>query len=485
MPLVDPALRTSLSAGVTGGETAEHATAWDRINKIVQGWGVRGAVVAASTTAAALKETADYVCDGTADQTEINSAIATGRPVLLLPGTFSVSASIAVPATWNGVFVGSGWTTKLQAANGLNDWVIKFSTTGGNVTGARFADFWVDGNASNQTAAGCIYAKGAVECIFQHIRYTAPYDAGLWCHEIASGNIGHHNRSLFSLYEQGTSSAGNGRGILWQASDENWSVFDQFSSMGGGGSNPWAIYDWSGINHIVHPTIVGGKGGIRGQDCSGTQLTGPMFDGLGQTALHIQGSGWTVEGGTWSGGGQDAANTYSHIVLDGSGGHSIIGGVHSTDATAGRLRSFIRELGASSSNTVVTGKRFVVNGSLGTAKVERNAQANLYQANSGYETSASGAATVLSGSTSVAVTHGLDVTPTLADIHVTPTNNLGNAAEFWTSAPTSTTFTINVNVDPGVSTATFSWSVGQGAGGGSGIGVPAADIGLIIALGGP
>jgi hypothetical protein len=71
----------------------------------------------------------------------------------------------------------------------------------------------------------------------------------------------------------------------------------------------------------------------------------------------------------------------------------------------------------------------------------------------------SGTATVASGQTSIVVTHGYGATPVLQDITVTPTNNLGSAAKFWISTPTSTQFTINVNADPTGSGATFVWRV--------------------------
>jgi len=80
------------------------------------------------------------------------------------------------------------------------------------------------------------------------------------------------------------------------------------------------------------------------------------------------------------------------------------------------------------------------------------------QRNRGFATEASGTATISSGSTSVAVSHGLAITPTAADIQVTPTNNLGSATKFWITSAGATTFTINVDVDPGASTATFAWS---------------------------
>ena len=68
-----------------------------------------------------------------------------------------------------------------------------------------------------------------------------------------------------------------------------------------------------------------------------------------------------------------------------------------------------------------------------------------------------GTATVANGTTSIAVTHGLALTPGNANIQVVPTNNLGAATKFWISAPGATQFTINVDADPGATTATFAW----------------------------
>ena len=80
--------------------------------------------------------------------------------------------------------------------------------------------------------------------------------------------------------------------------------------------------------------------------------------------------------------------------------------------------------------------------------------------NDGYITENSGIATVLSDRTYVEVKHDLHTTPNIGDIQVTPINNLGNAAKFWASHPTATTFRINVNAVPGSgNTAEFVWRV--------------------------
>jgi len=84
---------------------------------------------------------------------------------------------------------------------------------------------------------------------------------------------------------------------------------------------------------------------------------------------------------------------------------------------------------------------------------------NVYQNNIGYVTENSGAATVASGETTIDVTHGLAITPSINDINVVPTNNLGNSTKYWLSDVGSSTFRINVDIDPGATTAIFSWQV--------------------------
>lgn len=69
-----------------------------------------------------------------------------------------------------------------------------------------------------------------------------------------------------------------------------------------------------------------------------------------------------------------------------------------------------------------------------------------------------GTATVLSGQTSVTVTHGLPWTPTAGQVQLTPGNGLGTAAKFWVDTLGATTFTVHVDADPGATTAIFNWA---------------------------
>ena len=79
--------------------------------------------------------------------------------------------------------------------------------------------------------------------------------------------------------------------------------------------------------------------------------------------------------------------------------------------------------------------------------------------NDGWKTENTGTATVANGQTTIAVTHGLSITPLASHILVTPTNSMGNATKYYVDTITSTQFTIHVNADPGATTATFAWAV--------------------------
>lgn len=83
--------------------------------------------------------------------------------------------------------------------------------------------------------------------------------------------------------------------------------------------------------------------------------------------------------------------------------------------------------------------------------------------NTGYITENSGLATVLNGTTSIIFAHGLATTPTR--VWVTPAENPTSAVTFWwVSNLTTTNCTINVDADPGASNLDFNWRAVYGEG---------------------
>jgi parallel beta-helix repeat protein len=108
----------------------------------------------------------------------------------------------------------------------------------------------------------------------------------------------------------------------------------------------------------------------------------------------------------------------------------------------------------SSDNNIFTGN---ISADNDVAQYSLSGASSIVRDNIGYVSENKGTASVLTGTTSIAVTHGLSFTPTLQQITVTPTTTLGSATEFWISTPTSTEFTINVDANP-AGTASFVWT---------------------------
>lgn len=86
---------------------------------------------------------------------------------------------------------------------------------------------------------------------------------------------------------------------------------------------------------------------------------------------------------------------------------------------------------------------------------------NRVQWNVGFVTENDGTATIANGNTSIAVTHGLDVTPEASDVIVWPIETLNTASFYYVDTITSTQFTINVNADPGQD-VDFAWKIRTG-----------------------
>ena len=120
-------------------------------------------VVAANDSTALGKSHADYTCDGTADEAEINTAIdalpATGGRVLLLEGTYYINSSITIDNAASNDYVtleGQGMGTILTIPNGHGS-IMDMIDCNGAVTGIKIKDMRIDGNRSGVPGAGNWY----------------------------------------------------------------------------------------------------------------------------------------------------------------------------------------------------------------------------------------------------------------------------------------------------------------------------------------
>lgn len=155
-------------------------------------------VVAASNASAAEKAQADYVCDGTADDVEIQAAIvalpATGGKLQLSSGTFTLAASILIQdkmvwlsgegtgwAMVTGVAVPMAGGTIITAANAFNsDFISVKSSTGAAATVGLVAGTKIT------------HLK-----IFQNYPVASPNAHGIHQYGTAEGDAGHQQNQLY------------------------------------------------------------------------------------------------------------------------------------------------------------------------------------------------------------------------------------------------------------------------------------------------
>lgn len=414
--------------------------------------------------------TSDGSTDDAANlQAAVNAAASAGKPLVLGPGTIVIGTAISISQSVT--IMGSGRdTTTLKAKNGLNDYVIAFSggTAGVGIVAAHFADFSIDGNLANQTAGGGILAVGAVQSTFERLHFTSCYNWGLELGPITGGGFGHHNRVINCLFDNSSTSPGYGGGIWFTSSDENWIIACDFENLGGAttptGTNPIMLYDQAGLQTITACCFVGGANNciaVRLQNIERSRITDCTFDGTGGDSIFLVTNKCLVANNTITGPGTLGSTAASGVHLEFNTHYNVVtNNILICSDTAGKTRSLIREesTGGSGDN-LIEGNSLTSGGSGPTVALVESAGTNtVVRNNIAWATEASGTATVASGNTTAVVTHNLAVTPSLANISVTPTNNLGSATKFWISNPTSTQFTINVDVDPGATTASFSWT---------------------------
>lgn len=160
----------------------------------------------------------------------------------------------------------------------------------------------------------------------------------------------------------------------------------------------------------------------------------------------------------WNNGDANTANEQAGINID-DALSCLVEGNYCYDEQSGSNRTQqygIAEYGTSDSNIYI--QNYVTNNE--TANMLIIGANSIYRENFGWTTEAKGTSSVLSGSTSVAVTHGLAYTPAAGEISIAFTENPSNTPRFcYVTAIGATTFTVNVDSDPGASNLDFGWSV--------------------------
>ena len=143
-----------------------HWDSTDLIEVPVSTSGTSGAaVVAASDAPEAVKQGADYRCDGTADEIEITMALQSHGAVILSPGTFEVNSSITMPQQSSLIGAGTGKTELVGGADLADQFILinMDHCTVANLTISSGDEAAADGIVSNATSSSG-FVTGADQC---------------------------------------------------------------------------------------------------------------------------------------------------------------------------------------------------------------------------------------------------------------------------------------------------------------------------------
>ena len=147
---------------------------WGRIRKTAT------YIVAASDSKN--RASADYYCDGTADNVQIQAALDalpdTGGEVVLLDGTFNIVTTIDYNDFQK--ISGTGTATILKLTAGSNTNILKNVDQLNGNSGTVLSDFKIDGNKANNvsTSRGIWHVKGS-NLIFENLTVQDCEDTGL------------------------------------------------------------------------------------------------------------------------------------------------------------------------------------------------------------------------------------------------------------------------------------------------------------------
>ncbi|KKL63849.1 hypothetical protein LCGC14_2170990 [marine sediment metagenome] len=424
-------------------------------------------VVAASSASDLIKAQADEVCDGTADDVQIQAAIdavvaAGGGLVFLSEGLFAIVARLDVPTNVSLVGSNAG-ATIIQASAALTGSMIgiDYAAAVGNRSGVC-TDIYLDGN---NNAERCWDIGLAINRLFINCRAENANGVGfvlrrsqnnlfLHCISDNNGDAANNNGGGLRLNH----GAGNNVFVNCQISDNRFHgiVFAETVTLD---DEPAG----TGFSTPQHNKFIGCQI-ERNQAQSTAQIRFRAGRNNGFIDCNLQTSG--------------ARTLFALDNTDGTVALNYVrGGFAQVDAANGTLAQIenhfkFRWLGVFAENAgtgfkIDDNSTLVVDSAchfsnittfftaLGAKTID---QLVLQDINTkGWVSENSGTATLVNGQTSIVVAHGLDFTPTAKNITVTPIEAWGAMTQFWTNTFTATEFTINVDQNPGQD-VDFAWT---------------------------
>ena len=440
-------------------------------------------VVASATASTAFKNRADYVCDGTADQAEINAAItalpSTGGKVVCV-GEFFNSGPILINkygVTLEGVGVSNTTDgsqnsvgTRFRAVSGLTGQVILVQeTASGNnapVYGVTLRDFMIDGGYIGTLTDGILFRANRSRMDNVHVAkmtgwgvhvrgYTAAERDGItkW-DTYDTAIIGCQIADCMNTGNPATSTDGGGLWFDLNAPDchvVNCVIYDNYDNLrvSVASEQITSNHFYDALRHNVWFDSSGSRTKFIGNKVEGSGSHGMFIDNTsaGTSALQIVGNNFKNSG--------DAAdNTADHINVVGSSsfGHTamvIVGNSFTKDsATANRPRYGIN-MSSAVQGAIITGNSFGADTHFGSTRINGTGSGSnpaIIADNSGFKSRAGGSASVSDGGT---ITHGLgDSFAGRTPSRVSVTSQTAGVIATATTL-TSTTFTVNLRSHDG------------------------------------
>lgn len=460
-------------------------TAW--IN--VAGAGTAALIVAASDAPDALKNRADYICDGTDDQVEIQAAhdaFTTGGKVILTVGTFNISATVSfdndsftLEGSGNVKPTGAtqiGMGTKLQAVSGLTGEVILAGALADRpIFGCTLRHFTIDGGYIGTATNGITYRSSQGLIFDVHVHRCTGYGIkfiGYSAVETGSTKWDTYDSKLLACmvgdcYDTGVQATATAGGGVW------------FS-------------DFAPDCHIVECVLLNNYDNLRISsaseqittnhtydavryniwfDSSGsrTKVVGNKIEGSGSHGLFIDNtvagtSALVIVGNNFKNSGDDTDNSADHINIVGSSsnGHTamvIVGNVFSKDSATSNKPRYGINMSSAVQGAVIDGNNFGSDTHFGSTRINGSGSGSnpvVLGTNAGYKTQAGGTASVSDGGT---ISHGIGDsfagrTPTRYGVVSTTAGVIATV-----SAVSATTLTINLRSHDGTTpgATTVAW----------------------------
>jgi parallel beta-helix repeat protein len=425
-------------------------------------------VVAASNASDRVKNQADYVADGTADDVEIQAAIDAlpipvtnaggGGTVMLSEGTFFISSSIKLKKQVS--LVGQGrFSSVIRVSSGADVTAIITEDDGLSTiyTNIGIRHLGIEGRKTENGTGHSIH-------LF-NVRYGVLEDLHIQNSRQDGIRLDGDSSTAASIHlSQIVVNAPGEKGIhITGTAADNYLVNIEVSDPADDG-----IFLDAGGN-LLSNVHVFGAGSSSFQDLaagSGVKinsvnntLQNSYLESNQRHGLYLLDTGAgrnVIVGNTMQSNGKEASFTGYGIVVENSDFNLIQANII-TDSAGTNTQDGINETGTSDNNVITDNHLFDLQDSV--AKIQKVAASTVVRNNIGHTTESSATSTIASAATSTTVTHGLSVTPAAGDCSFVgaedPDNSVGS---MWIDTYTSTQMNLNVENDPGASNFDVSWT---------------------------